>query len=68
MISIEKIDKEFVCACTSCQAKNGDADLYEIKIGKTEQQTMTIRLCFDCLANFGNDAYEIYKEETTILD
>lgn len=68
MINIKSIDKGSVCACTSCQKSNENSDLYEIKIGKDERQTMTIRLCFDCLADFGDKAYNIYQEETDFLE
>lgn len=52
MINIKKIDKESVCTCTSCQKSNEESQLYEIKIGKVERQTTTIRLCYECLCDF----------------
>lgn len=52
MINIKKIDKDSVYVCTSCQKSNENSDLCEIKIGKDERQTMTIRLCHECLCDF----------------
>lgn len=50
MIKIQKLSKDFVYErCTSCQAENSEKDLYEIKVGKSETNTMTVRLCEDCI-------------------
>lgn len=68
MVNIKKIDKKSVCACTSCQKSNEDSELYEIKIGKSERQTVTIRLCYECLTDFGDKAYNIYQQETDFLE
>lgn len=51
MIKIEKLSKDFNYErCTSCQAENSEKDIYEIKVGKSETNTMTVRLCEDCMA------------------
>lgn len=52
MIKLNKMDSDSVCQCTSCQKENGNEKLYEIKIGKDERQTTTIRLCHECLCDF----------------
>lgn len=52
MIKIKKIEKEIYCQCTSCQCENKNAEMYKIDVGKTEQQTVSFRLCFECLCDF----------------
>lgn len=55
MIKIQKLAKDstYDC-CTSCQAENSEKDLYEIKVGKSETNTMTVRLCEDCIDDLKN--------------
>lgn len=52
MISINKINKEEYCQCTSCQCENKDTDIYKIDIGKDERQTVAFRLCYECMCDF----------------
>lgn len=52
MISINKVNKEECCQCTSCQCENEDTDIYKIDIGKDERQTVVFRLCYECMCNF----------------
>lgn len=52
MIKVSKISKEEYCQCTSCQRENKENDIYKFDIGKTQQQTVTIRLCYGCLCDF----------------
>jgi hypothetical protein len=44
LINVINSDKPFE-VCSSCHAEN---DLKEIIVGKTERQTITIRLCKNC--------------------
>lgn len=52
MINIKKIDKGLYVLVLFCQKSNENTDLYEIKVGKSERQTITIRICRDCLCGF----------------
>lgn len=52
MIKINHVEKDSVRCCTSCHRDNLEVDNYEMLIGKSERNTMTIRLCADCLKEF----------------
>lgn len=52
MTKINHVEKDSVRCCTSCHRDNSEVDNYEIFIGKSERNTMTIRLCTDCLKEF----------------
>lgn len=56
MIKAVKISKGEYCQCTSCLCDNKEKDIYKFNIGKTEQQTVTIRLCYECLCDFIGNA------------
>lgn len=62
MIKSSKIENS-ICPCTSCQRNSDEVDIYEFEIGKTEQQTMTLRLCFDCLCLFVGNAKLLCREK-----
>lgn len=50
MVKVQKLLKAFTYeSCTSCQAENSEKDLYQIKVGKSETNTVTVRLCKDCM-------------------
>lgn len=61
MIKASKIENS-ICPCTSCQRNGDEVDIYEFEIGKTEQQTTTLRLCFDCLCLFVGNAKLLCKD------
>lgn len=44
MINVKNIERGYE-VCTSCHAED---DLKEIKVGITERQTVTLRLCKKC--------------------
>lgn len=52
MITINKTNKEQYCQCTSCQCENKEIDVYKVEIGKDKQQTITFRLCYECICDF----------------
>lgn len=68
MIKIEKTNKKMeYYRCNSCLKDNDNEEIYKICFGKTESQGIALRLCFDCLSELGNMAYNIYQEETEFL-
>lgn len=48
MISIDGYDKEEYVQCQSCLRSNEEHEIKRIKIGQTERQTVTLKLCKDC--------------------
>lgn len=52
MIKIKKIENDIYCQCTSCQCENQNTGIYKIDIGKDERQTVSFRLCYECLCDF----------------
>ncbi len=69
MVNVEKLDdnEEFI-QCSSCLKSTEETDVYKIEVGKTKNQTIILKLCRDCLMDLGNQIYEIYKEETELID
>lgn len=63
MIKASKVNKEEYCQCTSCQRDGKETSIYKFEIGKTEQQTITLRLCFDCLCLFVGNAKLLCRVE-----
>lgn len=63
MIKTSKINKDEHCQCTSCQRDVEEVDIYKFEIGKTERQTMTLRLCFDCLCLFTGSAKLLCRDK-----
>lgn len=51
MIIVNKLENDEWKPCVSCQKSNQDSDIYEVKIGKSERQTVTIRLCYECVCD-----------------
>ena len=65
MIHGFKARKDEYIQCTSCQCCNDDNDIYILKIGKTMRQTMSIKLCYDCLIELSNivDSFDFFPYE-----
>ena len=57
MVKGFKARKDEYTQCTSCLCDNGNKDIYVIKIGKTDRQTTTIKLCYDCLSELSDIVY-----------
>lgn len=68
MVNIEKLAEDTAECCTSCHCTVDQKDIYKVEVGKTEQQTMSIKLCYDCMLLLGNEAYEIYRKEEPLLE
>ena len=57
MIDIEKtgsIEEEYL-QCSSCLKCNDDLDMFELSIGENKRQTITIRLCEECMRDLYDD-------------
>lgn len=57
MIKIEKtddIEQEYL-QCSSCLKCNGDLDMFRFIIGKNMRQTITIKLCEECMCDLLDD-------------
>lgn len=52
MIKLNKTSKEEYCQCTSCLRDNEKTDIYKFQIGKVARNTITIKLCYECLCEF----------------
>jgi hypothetical protein len=48
VLEMADADGEYL-QCTSCLCSNETKKIYSIIVGKTERQTMTLKLCIDCL-------------------
>jgi hypothetical protein len=57
MINIEKtdnIEQEYL-QCSSCLKCNDDLDMFRLTIGKNMRQTITIKLCEECMHDLFDD-------------
>lgn len=57
MISIEKadsIEQEYL-QCSSCLKCNDDLQMFKLIIGKSMRQTITIKLCEECMCDLLDD-------------
>lgn len=62
MIKIEKSKEDEFMQCSSCLCSNENKEIYKIQIGKSERQTTTIKLCYECLCDLiGKSAIETNK-------
>ena len=61
MIKIEKTGgiESGYRQCTSCLKCNEVADIFKIIIGKTMQQTTTIKLCEECMRDLLDDLRDL---------
>lgn len=61
MVKIEKVDEveqaQEYLQCSSCLKSNEDTDMFRIIIGKTIQQTTTIKLCEECMRDLFDDLH-----------
>lgn len=62
MVSISKVEKDISCQCTSCLCANEESDIYEFKIGKSQRQTITFKLCRNCLFEFISNSINAVKD------
>lgn len=62
MIEIKELNSDEVCCCTCCQCEPSSKRLFQIRIGKSERQTITIRLCEDCVMDFTGKMYLQYNK------
>jgi predicted translin family RNA/ssDNA-binding protein len=61
MVKIEnkKDYKDEYLQCSSCLCNNSDTTIYRITIGKTDRQTITLKLCANCLKELQTKIMEI---------
>ena len=63
MINIEKtdnIEQEYL-QCSSCLKCNDDLDMFRLTIGKNMRQTITIKLCEECMHDLFDDLNSLVR-------